>query len=122
MKLYTLLGADGVPYQSPEKGSYGGHGRTKVYGTMDCPVALSLLRRGFQPRHRVFFADEETAIAAGFRPCGACQREKYRAWKAGEGRWAPGASRAEAGAEGRAETGAAAGTGTAVPDGEGRAA
>jgi methylphosphotriester-DNA--protein-cysteine methyltransferase len=36
----------------------------------------------------VFFADEETAIAAGFRPCGACQREKYRAWKAGEGRWA----------------------------------
>jgi len=88
MKLYTLLGADGVPYQSPEKGSYGGHGRTKVYGTMDCPVALSLLRRGFQPRHRVFFADEETAIAAGFRPCGACQREKYRAWKAGEGRWA----------------------------------
>jgi len=88
MKTYTLLGADGVPYQSAEKGEYGGHGRTKVYGTMDCPVALSLLRRGFQPRHRVFFADEETAIAAGFRPCGACQREKYRAWKAGEGRWA----------------------------------
>ena len=52
---------------------------------MDCPVALSLLRRGFQPRHRVFFADEETAIAAGFRPCGACQREKYRAWKARRG-------------------------------------
>jgi hypothetical protein len=94
MKLYTLLGADGVPYQSPKKGSYGGHGRTKVYGTMDCPVALSLLRRGFQPRHRVFFADEETAIAAGFRPCGACQREKYRAWKAGEGRWASGEGRA----------------------------
>ena len=95
MKLYTLLGADGVPYQSPEKGEYGGHGRTKVYGTMDCPVALSLLRRGFQPRNRVFFADEETAIAAGFRPCGACQREKYRAWKAGEGRWAGGEGRAE---------------------------
>ena len=39
---------------------------------MDCPVALSLLRRGFEPKHRVFFVDEETAIAAGFRPCGAC--------------------------------------------------
>jgi methylphosphotriester-DNA--protein-cysteine methyltransferase len=54
-----------------------------VYGRLDCPVALSLLRRGFQPRHRVFFADEATAIAAGFRPCGACMREQYRAWKAG---------------------------------------
>ena len=54
----------------PERGEglLGGHARTRVYGTMDCPVALSLLRRGFQPRHRVFFADEATAIAAGFRP------------------------------------------------------
>ena len=48
---------------------------------MDCPVALSLLRRGFEPKHRVFFADEETAIAAGFRPCGACMRERYAEWK-----------------------------------------
>ena len=102
MKLYTLLGADGVPYQSPEKGEYGGHARTNVYGTMDCPVALSLLRRGFQPRHRVFFADEATAIAAGFRPCGACQREKYRAWKAGE-RWAAREPRGGREPRGRAE-------------------
>ena len=80
-KLYTLLGADGQPYKSPEKGLLGGHSRTKVYGRMDCPVALSLLRRGFQPRHRVFFADEATAIAAGYRPCGACMRERYRAWR-----------------------------------------
>jgi methylphosphotriester-DNA--protein-cysteine methyltransferase len=80
-KLYTLLGADGQPYKSPEKGLLGGHRRTKVYGRLDCPVALSLLRRGFQPRHRVFFADEATAIAAGYRPCGACMRERYRAWR-----------------------------------------
>jgi methylphosphotriester-DNA--protein-cysteine methyltransferase len=44
-------------------------------------VALSLLRRGFVPRRRVFFADEATAVAAGFRPCGACMREQYREWK-----------------------------------------
>jgi methylphosphotriester-DNA--protein-cysteine methyltransferase len=56
-----------------------------VYGRLDCPVALSLLRRGFQPRHRVFFADEPAAIAAGFRPCGACMRDEYRAWKARAG-------------------------------------
>jgi methylphosphotriester-DNA--protein-cysteine methyltransferase len=53
-----------------------------VYGRLDCPVALSLLRRGVLPRHRVFFADEATAIAAGFRPCGACMRAEYGAWKA----------------------------------------
>lgn len=34
--------------------------------------------------HRVFFADEETAIAAGYRPCGNCLREKYREWKAAQ--------------------------------------
>ncbi|HWK25449.1 MAG TPA: Ada metal-binding domain-containing protein [Solirubrobacter sp.] len=81
MKTYTLLGADGVPYSSGTPGALGGHARTRVYGRLDCPVALSLLRRGFVPRHRVFFADEETAIAAGFRPCGACMRERYREWK-----------------------------------------
>ena len=81
MKRYTLLDREGRPYGSTTKGLLGGHRRTKVYGTMDCPVALSLLRRGFEPRHRVFFADEETAIAAGFRPCGACMRERYTAWR-----------------------------------------
>jgi methylphosphotriester-DNA--protein-cysteine methyltransferase len=30
----------------------------------------------------VFFADEATARAAGYRPCFTCMREEYRAWKA----------------------------------------
>jgi len=90
VKTYTLLGRDGQPYQSPTKGLLGGHRRTKVYGTMDCPVALSLLRRGFEPRHRVFFADEATAMAAGFRPCGACMRHRYAAWKADPSAWRTG--------------------------------
>jgi methylphosphotriester-DNA--protein-cysteine methyltransferase len=80
-RTYTLLDRDGTPYQSATKGRLGGHARTRVYGRLDCPVALSLLRRGFAPRHRVFFADEETAIAAGFRPCGACLRARYREWQ-----------------------------------------
>jgi hypothetical protein len=29
----------------------------------------------------VFFKDESVAIAAGYRPCGACLRETYREWK-----------------------------------------
>jgi methylphosphotriester-DNA--protein-cysteine methyltransferase len=33
-------------------------------------------------RHRVFFADEASAVAAGFRPCGVCMRQAYRTWKA----------------------------------------
>jgi methylphosphotriester-DNA--protein-cysteine methyltransferase len=81
VKTYTLIGADGVPYQSETPGLLGGHSRTRVYGRLDCPVALSLLRRGFEPRYRVFFADEATAVAAGYRPCGACMRAEYQRWK-----------------------------------------
>ena len=87
MKTYTLTGPDGERYQSAHKGQLGGHARTRVYGRLDCPVALSLLRRGFEPRHRVFFADEAAAIAAGFRPCGACMRDRYAAWKADPSDW-----------------------------------
>jgi methylphosphotriester-DNA--protein-cysteine methyltransferase len=38
--------------------------------------------------HRVFFADEATAIAAGYRPCGACLRERYAEWKVQPDRFA----------------------------------
>jgi hypothetical protein len=55
----------------------------KVYGRLDCPVALSLIRRGrAKVDYRVFFADAETARACGYRSCGACLREEYRVWKA----------------------------------------
>ena len=85
-KTYRLLGADGNFYQSKQKGLLGGHYRTKVYGRLDCPSALSWLGRGYTPRHRVFFADEATAIAAGFRPCGACMREAYKKWRTSQAR------------------------------------
>ncbi len=32
-------------------------------------------------KHRVFFADEETAIAAGYRPCGVCTKKAYKKWR-----------------------------------------
>ena len=41
-------------------------------------------RKGHIVRWRVFFADEATAIAAGYRPCAVCMREEYRAWKAAQ--------------------------------------
>ena len=82
MKTYTLLDRDGRPYQSVTPGALGGHRRTKVYGRLDCPTALRWIAKGKYVQHRVFFADEEVAIAAGYRPCGHCLRPKYREWLA----------------------------------------
>jgi methylphosphotriester-DNA--protein-cysteine methyltransferase len=32
----------------------------------------------------VFFKDEQTALAAGYRPCAVCMREHYNLWKEGK--------------------------------------
>ena len=82
MKLYRLVGADGGEILSSVPGTLGGHRRSKVYGRLDCPSALRWIARGHYVRHRVFFADETTAIAAGYRPCAVCLRERYLEWKA----------------------------------------
>jgi methylphosphotriester-DNA--protein-cysteine methyltransferase len=79
---YTLLGADGRPYDSDAPGQWGGHKGSKIYGRLDCPTALRAIARGGYTRQRVFFADEATAVAAGYRPCAACCRDRYDAWKA----------------------------------------
>ena len=79
---YRLLGADGEPFTSATPGVLGGNRRLKIYGRLDCPSARRALPRGYA-RRRVFFADEATAIAAGYRPCGVCMREAYRRWKDG---------------------------------------
>ena len=79
---YTLIGADGKPYESATPGTLGGHGRNRVYGRLDCPGALRWIAKGHYVAHRVFFADEATAIAAGFRPCAGCMPDEYREWKA----------------------------------------
>ncbi|MCD8118434.1 MAG: metal-binding protein [Lachnospiraceae bacterium] len=83
-KMYKLLGADGEFYESETKGEFGGNGKLKIYGRMDCGTALATIRRypGVYEQHRVFFADEKTALAAGFRPCGNCLRKKYQEYMA----------------------------------------
>jgi hypothetical protein len=78
---YTLIGPDGKPFESPVPGTLGGHRRGRLYGRLDCPSALRAIDRGGYVGHRVFFADEPTAVAAGYRPCGACLPDAYRAWK-----------------------------------------
>ena len=86
---YTLIGADGAPYRSAKPGRLGGHRRNRGYGRLDCPAALRWIARGHYVRHRVFFADEPTAIAAGYRPCASCLPERYAAWRSG-GDWPDG--------------------------------
>ena len=80
-KQYTLLGPDGATYRSATPGLFGGHRRSRIYGRLQCPAALRAIARGGYTKHRVFFADEAAAIAAGYRPCGTCLPEAYRVWK-----------------------------------------
>jgi hypothetical protein len=81
-RTYTLLGSDGRPRPSTTPGTLGGHKGGRRYGRLDCPVALRALAHGGYVKDRVFFADEQTAVAAGYRPCAACLPDAYARWKA----------------------------------------
>ena len=80
MKQYKLLASDGKEYRSETPGTLGGNRKLKIYGRLDCPSALSAIKRfpGSYEKSRVFFADEKTALAAGYRPCGNCLRMQYK--------------------------------------------
>lgn len=78
---YTLIGPDGRPCPSAVPGTLGGHRRGRLYGRLDCPSALRAIARGHYVRYRVFFADESTALEAGYRPCAVCLPERYAEWK-----------------------------------------
>ncbi|MFL0238669.1 Ada metal-binding domain-containing protein [Mycobacterium sp. SMC-18] len=79
--MYTLIDAQGRTYVSATPGRLGGHRRNKLYGRLDCPSALRAIAKGGYVTHRVFFADETAAVAAGYRPCAVCLPETYRRWK-----------------------------------------
>lgn len=78
---YFLTDKDNKQYLSDTPGQFGGHYKLKIYGRLDCPSANRYVQKGQYVKHRVFFADEQTAIAAGYRPCGICMKERYRQWK-----------------------------------------
>jgi len=81
VKIYTLHDHNEKVYKSNIPGLFGGHKRLKIYGKLNCPSALRYIQKGQYVKHRIFFADEETAIAAGYRPCGKCMKEAYKRWK-----------------------------------------
>jgi methylphosphotriester-DNA--protein-cysteine methyltransferase len=79
---YVLVDREGQPYRSASPGAFGGHRKAKLYGRLDCPAALRAIKAGGYVTSRVFFAAEQTAIAAGYRPCAVCLPAAYKAWKA----------------------------------------
>src|SRR6476659_9220613 len=81
-KRYRLLAADGRTYESECPGELGGNSAARIYGRLDCRSAAAALPRGYS-EHRVFFADEAAAIAAGYRPCGACMPARYQEGRCG---------------------------------------
>lgn len=81
-KLFKLLGEDGKLQLSAKPGLLGGNGNLKIYGQLSCASAKRAVAAGnTYQKHRVFFADEPAAIAAGYRPCGKCMRQEYKAWR-----------------------------------------
>ena len=81
-KRYRLLAANGTTYESDRPGELGGNRSARIYGRLNCGTAVAALSKGYA-QHRVFFADEAVAIAAGYRPCGNCLRAQYRKWARG---------------------------------------
>lgn len=79
--MYKLLDSNGNIYNSESPGKFAGHKKLKIYGRLDCPSALRYISLGHYVKNRVFFADEDTAIAAGYRPCGVCMKAEYNEWK-----------------------------------------
>lgn len=82
-QTYQLHATDGTTYASSTPGELGGYSPLRIYGRLDCWSAINHLAKGDYVKHRVFFADEHTAIACGFRPCAKCLGEKYKEWKKG---------------------------------------
>ncbi len=64
MKQYKLLGSDGKEYLSETPGEFGGNSKLKIYGRLNCPSALSTIRRfpGSYEKSRVFFSDEKNSL------------------------------------------------------------
>jgi hypothetical protein len=76
-----------VVRETGKLGALGGYRPKKIYGRLDCPSALRWIAQGKYAKHQVFFADEMTAISAGFRPCQRCLRQRYSLWKMDRDDW-----------------------------------
>lgn len=80
-KRWVLLDAGGNPWFSDQPGTLGGQRTSRIYGRLDCPAALRAIAKGGYVKNRVFFIDEASARAAGYRPCARCMPQAYAIWR-----------------------------------------
>lgn len=80
-KKFQLIDSNGQKYSSDNPGKIGGNKKLKIYGRLDCPSAKRWIDKGYYTQNRVFFENEDIAIALGYRPCAVCMPEEYRKWK-----------------------------------------
>lgn len=80
-KQFKLIDCNGQEYLSNTPGTLGGNRKLKIYGKLDCPSAKRWIEKGYYISNRVFFENEDIAIAAGYRPCAKCMPDKYKEWK-----------------------------------------
>ena len=78
---FKLIDSNNQIYLSDTKGTIGGNKKLKIYGRLDCPSAKRWIDKGKYISNRVFFENEEVAIAAGYRPCAVCMPKQYEKWK-----------------------------------------
>ena len=55
---------------------FAGNTQLKIYGRLTCSSGKRMLKS-----NRVFFVDEQEAIAQGYRPCGHCMKQAYKKWE-----------------------------------------
>lgn len=80
-KKFKLININGQEYLSDIPGTLGGNKKLKLYGRLNCPSAIRWIDKGKYISNRVFFENEEIAIAAGYRPCAICMPNEYKEWK-----------------------------------------
>lgn len=81
---FKLIDSNGKEYLSSIPGMLGGNKKLKIYGRLDCPSAKKWIEKGYYVSNRVFFENEDIAIAAGYRPCAVCMPNEYEKWKNNE--------------------------------------
>lgn len=80
-KKFKLIDCNRQEYLSDIPGTLGGNKKIKIYGRLDCPSAKKWIEKGYYISNRVFFENEDIAVAAGYRPCAICMPNEYKKWK-----------------------------------------
>jgi methylphosphotriester-DNA--protein-cysteine methyltransferase len=53
---------------------FGGNKKLKIYGVLGCSSGRRMKRE-----NRVFFVSHQEALQNGYRPCGHCMKDEYKA-------------------------------------------